>query len=172
MAILKIHRFGKDLQSTPAARVNFNAVERKLPKIIEDMTQTCLSLDGVGLAAPQVGLDMALAIVLINIGDDDNPKYQRYVLINPEVTSPKDTQVGQEGCLSLPGIWADVERAKEIKVKALNERGLPVEIKAKDRLAVIMQHEIDHLNGKVFIDHLPAQQRAQLAAQLKNPSKK
>ena len=153
MAILKICKYGEEILTKKTNRINFNSMEKKLPKIIEDMTQTCLMMEGVGLAAPQVGLDISLVVVMLP--QKEEGKYKRYVLINPEITSKKGKTLSKEGCLSFPGLGVQIERATEVKVKYLDERGLPVELIAKGFLAIILQHEIDHLNGKTFIDNLP-----------------
>ncbi len=153
MAILKIYKYGEDILTQKTKRINFNLMEKKLPKIIDDMTQTCLMMEGVGLAAPQVGLDIALVVVMLP--QKEEGKYKRYILINPEITIKKGKVLSKEGCLSFPGLGVEIERAAEIKVKYLDERGLPVELTAKGFLAIILQHEIDHLNGKTFIDNLP-----------------
>lgn len=161
MAILKIYKYGEEILEKKSERVNFNLMEKKLPKIINDMTHTCLAMRGVGLAAPQVGLDLSLAVIMLPVGTEEKEEYKRYVLINPEISSCKGSVKSQEGCLSFPGLEVEVDRAEQVKVKYLNEKGLPVEIVAKGFLAIIMQHEIDHLNGKVFIDHLKGQKRAE-----------
>ena len=150
MSILKIYKYGEEILTQKTKRINFNSLEKKLPKIIEDMTQTCLMMEGVGLAAPQVGLDIALVIVMLP--QKEEGKYKRYVLINPEITIKKGKTLSQEGCLSFPGLAVQLERATEVKVKYLDERGLPVELTAKGFLAIILQHEIDHLEGVLFID--------------------
>lgn len=174
MAIMKIYTYGSEILTKKATRINFNLIEKKLPKIINDMTQTCLFANGVGLAAPQVGLDLSLAIIMYPVKEDKQGviQYQRYVVINPEISTKKGTCDSDEGCLSLPGITAQIERAQEIKVKCLNEKGLPIEIKATGRLAIILQHEIDHLYGKVFIDHLPASKRMEVVEEMKNARRK
>lgn len=170
MAILKIYKYGEEILTKKASRVNFNTLEKKLPKIINDMTQTCLAMRGVGLAAPQVGLDLSITVIMIPVGKEEK-EYKRYILINPEITSKKGTLISDEGCLSFPGIDVQIERAEEVKVKYLNEKGLPVELKASGYFAIVLQHEIDHLYGKVFIDYLTAEKRAQVKAQLKELAK-
>ena len=153
MAILKIYKYGEEILAKKTNRINFNSMEKKLPKIIKDMSETCLMMDGVGLAAPQIGLDIALAVIMLPQKEEGN--YKRYILINPEITHKKGKVLSEEGCLSFPGLGVQIERATEVKVKYLDERGLPVELIAKGFLAIILQHEIDHLNGKTFIDNLP-----------------
>ena len=164
MAILKIKKYGEQILTKKAARINFNTV-KDLPKIINDMTQTCIAMGGVGLAAPQAGLDLQLAVIMLPVGKDEEKTFRRYILINPEITSAKDKITSDEGCLSFPGLDIQVERSREIKIKYLNETGLPVELKAEGYFAVILQHEIDHLNGRLFIDHL--QGEARIAARKK-----
>ncbi len=165
MAILKIYKYGEDILGKKTRRVNFNLMEKKLPKIINDMTQTCLAMNGVGLAAPQVGLDLSIAVVMYPL-DDEGEKYKRYVLINPEISRQEGSVISNEGCLSFPGLDIKVNRAQRINVKYINEKGMPVEIRADGFLAIIMQHEIDHLNGRVFIDLLPPAEKAEAKKKL------
>ncbi|MDR0953458.1 MAG: peptide deformylase [Elusimicrobiota bacterium] len=163
---MKIYKYGEDILNKKTAKVNFNLVEKKLPKIIEDMTQTCIAMQGVGLAAPQVGLDMALAVILLPVDAKNGKGYRRYVLINPEITLANGNTLSEEGCLSFPGLEIEIERAEEVKVKYLNEKGLPVELKASGFFAIVLQHEIDHLNGKVFIDRLTLKQKEEAEQKL------
>ena len=165
MAILKIYKYGEDILGKKTRRVNFNLMEKKLPKIINDMTQTCLAMNGVGLAAPQVGLDLSIAVVMYPL-DDEGEKYKRYVLLNPEISRQEGSVISNEGCLSFPGLDIKVNRAQRINVKYINEKGMPVEIRADGFLAIIMQHEIDHLNGRVFIDLLPPAEKAEAKKKL------
>ncbi len=108
---------------------------------------------GVGLAAPQVGLDQRIFVIEYP-EDTERPEetMQRYEMINPEIVKAKGSEVGQEGCLSLPGLAADVDRATYVLVKAQDRNGKSQRIKAHDWLARIFQHEIDHLNGVLMID--------------------
>jgi peptide deformylase len=171
MAILKIYKYGEDILRKVPQRVNFNLMEKKLPKIINDMTHTCLAMRGVGLAAPQVGLDLSLAVIMFPVNEEEGKEqFKRYVLINPEISLYKGTTVSTEGCLSFPGLEIQVERAEQIKVKYLNENGLPVVMTAKGYLAIILQHEIDHLYGKLFIDRLKGQKLAEAKKKLKELS--
>lgn len=115
-------------------------------RLLEDMVETMHYHNGVGLAAPQVGISRKVIVV----------QWQDtlYQLINPEIVEREGEIVTEEGCLSFPGVWGEVKRSKMIKVKALNPQGEEVEIDAEGRLAVIFQHEIDHVNGEVFIDKI------------------
>ncbi|MDV4151222.1 peptide deformylase [Clostridium sp. AL.422] len=117
-------------------------------KLIKDMAETMYEADGVGLAAPQVGI--LQRIFVIDVFDD----YGLRVFINPEILEVSGTQLGEEGCLSVPGESADVERPNYVKVKALNEKGEEFVLEATELLARAILHENDHLNGKLFIDYL------------------
>ena len=117
-------------------------------KLIEDMADTMYEADGVGLAAPQVGI--LQRIFVIDIYDD----YGLRVFINPEILEVSGSQLGEEGCLSVPGEVADVERPSYVKVKALNEKGEEFVLEATELLARAILHENDHLNGVLFVDHL------------------
>jgi peptide deformylase len=121
--------------------------------LVDDMVETMRQAPGVGLAAPQV--DESLRLIVVEFGDEDDedipPKL--YVLVNPEITrGSEDSLVGTEGCLSIPGIQGDVDRMTAVTVKGLNRRGRPMTVKAKGWLARIFQHEIDHLDGILFVD--------------------
>lgn len=117
-------------------------------KLINDMADTMYEADGVGLAAPQVGI--LQRIFVIDVYDD----YGLRVFINPEILEVSGTQVGEEGCLSVPGEAAEIERPNYVKVKALNEKGEEFILEATELLARAILHENDHLNGKLFIDYL------------------
>lgn len=121
--------------------------------LVEDMVETMRVAPGVGLAAPQVGESTRL--IVVEYGDEENEELppKLYVIANPEITrSSEDTLVGTEGCLSIPGIQGDVERHVAVTVRGLNRQGRLMTVKAKDWLARIFQHEIDHLDGILFVD--------------------
>jgi len=121
--------------------------------LVEDMVETMRVAPGVGLAAPQVGESTRL--IVVEYGDEENEEIpsKLYVMANPEITrSSEDTLIGTEGCLSIPGIQGDVERFTSVTVKGLNRHGRPMTVKAKGWLARIFQHEIDHLDGILFVD--------------------
>ncbi len=131
-----------------------------IQKLIDDMIETLRAAPGVGLAAPQVAVGQRLAVIEYSEGDDTElpegtePKPKKlYVIINPEITARSEEMVDDpEGCLSLPGVYGNVLRHKVVTVKALNRKGKPIKIKAEGWLARIFQHEIDHLDGVLFID--------------------
>jgi peptide deformylase len=135
------------------------AMTDELRRLIADMFDTMHHARGIGLAAPQVGRTERLAVVEV---DDE-----RFVLINPDVVERDGRAKGEEGCLSIPDIYADVERPKTVTVRALDEDLQPYEIEASDLLARCIQHEIDHLDGKLFLDYLSVLKRTAALAKWK-----
>lgn len=133
--------------------------DSSLQTLIDDMLETMRQAPGVGLAAPQVNVSERLIVVEYSDDEEDEnggiiemPK-KRYALINPEIVkTSEETELGVEGCLSIPGLVGEVERFSMVQIKALNRRGKPIKLKAEGWLARIFQHEIDHLNGVVFPD--------------------
>jgi len=126
----------------------------ELQTIIDDMIETMRSAPGVGLAAPQVDIPLKLAVVEYGEDEDEETPPRLYVLVNPEITrKSEEKEVSTEGCLSIPGFVGDVERSLEITVKGYNRRGRPIKINAQGWLARIFQHELDHLEGVLFIAH-------------------
>lgn len=125
----------------------------ELQTLIDDMIETMRLAPGVGLAAPQV--DVPLRVIVVEFGDeeDEDVPPKLYSVVNPElVKASKETEIGVEGCLSIPGFAGEVERSVDVIVKGQNRRGQPVRIKASGWLARIFQHEINHLDGVLFID--------------------
>jgi peptide deformylase len=121
--------------------------------LVDDMVETMRLAPGVGLAAPQVGESTRL--IVVEYGDEENEETppKLYVIANPEITrTSQETLVGTEGCLSIPGVQGDVERFVAVTVKGVNRQGKPMTVKAKGWLARIFQHEIDHLDGILFVD--------------------
>lgn len=132
----KVSEFGPDLQT-----------------LIDDMIDTMRQAPGVGLAAPQVGESSRLIVVEYGDEENDETPPKLYVIANPEISkASQETVLGTEGCLSIPGIQGDVERFESITVKGLNRYGHPTTVKAKGWLARIFQHEIDHLDGVLYVD--------------------
>lgn len=124
----------------------------ELANLVEDMAETMYAAPGVGLAATQIGEPIRLFIIDIATGDDD-PSDLR-VFVNPEILERDGEQTWEEGCLSFPGVHEEVERAERVKVRAQDEKGESFELEADGLLAVAIQHENDHLDGKLMIDHL------------------
>lgn len=128
----------------------------ELQQLIDDMIDTMREAPGVGLAAPQV--DVSLRVIVVEYTEQEEDEEEEtpprlYTVVNPEITRySTEVELGTEGCLSIPGIAGDVDRAIEVTVKGFNRRGQPVKIKAEGWLARIFQHEIDHLDGVLFID--------------------
>jgi peptide deformylase len=123
----------------------------QLRKLVDDMFDTMYSAKGIGLAAPQIGLSQQLTVIDVSAGEEGGEKI---VLINPEIVERSGAQVGEEGCLSIPGFREDVKRAAKVKVRARNVTGEAIEYEADELLARCMQHEIDHLHGVLFLSHL------------------
>jgi peptide deformylase len=125
----------------------------ELQVLIDDMIETMRAAPGVGLAAPQV--DVPYRVIVVEFGDDEDEEapLKLYSVINPEIKRfSTESVIGTEGCLSIPGIAGEVERSEVVTVKGLNRKGQPLTIKARGWLARIFQHEIDHLDGVLFID--------------------
>lgn len=156
MAILEILKAPNEKLKVKAEKVtNIEHVQ----SLIDDMLDTLYDTeDGIGLAATQVG--RGEAVIMIDISEERNSPV---ILINPEVISGENIEKGQEGCLSVPGYYADIERFTSISVKGLDRTGKEVIIENNDFLAIVLQHEIDHLQGKLFIDYLsPLKQKMAL----------
>ncbi|MBI6549959.1 peptide deformylase [Xenorhabdus lircayensis] len=143
-----------DILTIPDERLRKKCVDvtdfDKVQTLIDDMLETMYNTDnGIGLAAPQVGRQEAVLIIDLSPNRD-----QPMVLVNPEIVEKERRVVNQEGCLSIPGYCADVERFEKVKVEALDRHGKPITIESDDFLSIVMQHEIDHLHGIIFIDYL------------------
>jgi peptide deformylase len=150
MAILRITKHGETVLKKVSEPVEFDALKPELPKLLKDMWATMHSVKGVGLAAPQIGLNIRLSV--IDVRPEGKP--QRLVLINPEIVSRHGSVHDEEGCLSVPGVYAKVTRAARVRIRALDASGRAYEATGEGLLARAFQHEIDHLDGKLFIDHL------------------
>ena len=154
MAILEIVMVPDPVLREKAKKVS--KVTPAIQKLLDDMTDTMREAPGIGLAANQVGALQRLIVVEV-LNDEEYPDMQVgfYQLVNPEIVRiSKDVEEGVEGCLSIPGYTADVERFVAIEVRAVNRSGKPVKIKARGFLARVLQHEIDHLDGVLYLDRL------------------
>ncbi|MGE5625306.1 MAG: peptide deformylase [Bacillota bacterium] len=147
MALLTILHFPDPRLRIKAEPVK--AVTDAHRRLMADMLETMYAAPGIGLAATQVGVNER--IIVLDVSEDgDRPQ----CFVNPEILSQEGTEVMQEGCLSVPGVYEEVERAERIRFRGLDRDGKPVEFDADGLLAVCIQHEIDHLNGKLFVDYL------------------
>ncbi|HWJ21664.1 MAG TPA: peptide deformylase [Gemmatimonadaceae bacterium] len=149
MALLPIHVLGDPVlreTTTPVA-----AVTDELRRLMDDMFETMYAARGIGIAAPQVGRRERITVVDV----DDRP----LALVNPEIVLAEGKAKGEEGCLSIPEVYGDVERATRVVVRALDRDGKPFEVEGTELLARCMQHEIDHLHGKLFLDYLSVLKR-------------
>ena len=134
-----------------------DAVDDGIRRILDDMAETMYAADGVGLAAPQIGISKRLIVIDVSPRE---PEQKLIHLVNPEIVLAEGKTVYTEGCLSIPGEAEEVERAAKVWVRALGRDGKPFEIAAEnDLLAVALQHEIDHLQGTLFVDHLSSLKR-------------
>jgi peptide deformylase len=148
--IYPIVKYGHPVLEQPAEAVTeFDTPE--LHKLLEDMFESMYAAHGVGLAAPQIGIGRRIAVIDPSAGEDPS---QRLVLINPEIIKTDGGQTEEEGCLSLPGFREQVRRAKKVTVRAQNARGETYEITGEGLLARALQHETDHLRGRLFISHV------------------
>jgi len=138
------------------------AVTPEIRKLVRDMAETLYSVPGIGLAATQVNVHKR--VIVIDVSEARN---ELRVFVNPEVIAAEGEADREEGCLSVPGYFDKVRRAERITVHALDEHGAPFELAAEGMLAVCIQHEMDHLVGKVFVDYLSPLKRARLSAKLR-----
>ena len=160
-----------EILTAPDPRLKINAEKvqdvASVQTLIDDMLDTLYATDnGIGLASTQVGRKEA--VVIIDLSENrDEP----LILINPEVVSGKNKALGQEGCLSVPDYYADVERYTEVVVSALDREGNPITVENDEFLAIVMQHEIDHLSGNLFIDYLSPLKRKMAMKKVKKYQK-
>ena len=159
MALLPILRYPDPRLHRKATLVT--EVDETVRKLIADMAETMYEAPGIGLAATQV--DVHKRVVVIDVSED---KSKLFAFINPEILDRSGEQVCEEGCLSVPGIYEKVTRSERVKVRALDPQGEPFTLEAEGLLAVCIQHEIDHLDGKVFVEHLSQLKQSRIKARL------
>lgn len=165
--VRKIVKYGDPVLEQPSAPVTqFDTPE--LRELVADMFETMYAAKGVGLAAPQVGLSQQISVIDISLGEKAEDKI---VIINPEIVFREGKQTGEEGCLSIPGFREPVSRANKVTVRAKNEKGETIELSGEELLARAFQHEIDHLNGILFINHLSALKRDIIRRKIKKLQK-
>jgi peptide deformylase len=158
MAILEIKEYGEPILRGKALPVK--EIDPEILNLIKDMAETMYTDSGVGLAAPQVGVSKRIIII-------DGEEEGLMVLINPILVKSEGELVEEEGCLSIPGIYSQVKRSSKVTVKALNENGDPIEMTKEGLAARALQHEIDHLDGILFIDRIGRTERQILLNKLK-----
>jgi peptide deformylase len=160
MALLNILRY-PDLRLHTVARP-VTDVDARIGRLVDDMIETMYASDGIGLAATQV--DVHECVVVIDVSDS---RERPLVLINPEITwRSEELVMAEEGCLSVPAVYDMVQRHERVNVRALGRDGRPFELQADELLAVCVQHEIDHLLGKVFVDYLSLLKRGRIRSKL------
>ncbi|HEX9282261.1 MAG TPA: peptide deformylase [Gemmatimonadales bacterium] len=165
MTIRKLHLLGSPVLRQRATPVG--AVDDAVRQLVDDLFETMRAAKGVGLAANQVGVARRVAVV--DVGEDDPPPL---VLINPRIVHASDvTETAEEGCLSIPDIYGEVERPLAVTVEALDRDGRPYRVEVAGFKARAVQHEIDHLDGVLFLDHLSAVKRGLLVAKWKKSRK-
>ncbi|MGR9086164.1 MAG: peptide deformylase [Gammaproteobacteria bacterium] len=159
MSILTILEFPDERLRKQAAAVS--KVDDTINKLLDDMLETMYESRGIGLAATQVNVHQRLIVIDVS-ENKDSPLF----LINPEIIEKDGVEESEEGCLSVPGFFEKVKRAEHIKARALGRDGLPFEFEARDLLAVCVQHEMDHLDGKLFVDYLSPLKRQRIKKKL------
>ena len=166
MALLRIRKYGDAVlrqKSDPVA-----VIDEEIVQLVDNMLQTLYDAEGVGLAAPQVGASER--VIVVDAGHCD-PEYKPMGMINPEILLKEGEDIREEGCLSLPEIYGEVERAYKISVRWSNTEGERVEAEAEGLLARVIQHEIDHLDGVLIIDHFTPLKRQLIKNQLRKLKK-
>ncbi|MEG3767986.1 peptide deformylase [Alteromonas sp. 14N.309.X.WAT.G.H12] len=164
MAILDVLSFPDERLRTVAKPVE--SVNDEIKQLVSDMFETMRDEKGIGLAATQV--DRHVQVVVMDVSEDqDTPR----VFINPEITSKEGSTVSEEGCLSVPGNYAKVDRAEKVTVKALDADGQPFELEADGLLAICIQHELDHLKGILFVDYLSPLKRQRIRKKLEKEAR-
>ncbi|MDD2773688.1 MAG: peptide deformylase [Elusimicrobiales bacterium] len=163
MAIRRICKYGEDILRKKLPPCDYAAVKKGLPALLEDMWETLTVVRGLGLAASQIGVPLRLAVLMLP--DEKGP--QRIVVINPVIVKGEGRMFEEEGCLSLPGMFMRVPRFRNVVVNALNEKGVEIEIAAGGLAAKAFQHEVDHLDGKLFIDRLTGLAKIKAKAEIK-----
>lgn len=164
MAILEVLSFPDERLRTVAKPVH--SVDDEIRTLIKDMFETMKAENGIGLAATQV--DRHVQVVVMDVSEEQN---EPRVFINPKITEKNGVTVSDEGCLSVPGNYAKVERAETIKVEALDEHGNPFSLNAEGLLAICIQHELDHLKGKLFVDYLSPLKRQRIRKKLEKEAR-
>ena len=164
MALLPILHYPDPRLRTTAAAVD--AVDQAIRQLIDDLSETMYEAHGIGLAASQVNVHKR--VLVIDISEQRN---QPLAFVNPVIESADGVQMRDEGCLSVPGFYEPVQRAKRIRVSALNRGGERFELTAEDLLSVCIQHECDHLDGKLFVDYVSGLKRRRIKTKLRKQAR-
>jgi len=164
MAVLEILHFPDPRLRTKAQPVA--KVDDSVRRLVDDMFETMYAAPGIGLAATQV--DVAQRVLVLDVSDDRSAPR---CFINPEIVARDGEEEMEEGCLSVPGVYDRVRRAERIRVRALDRDGQPFELEAEGLLAVCIQHEIDHLDGKLFVDYLSSLKRQRIRKKLEKDAR-
>ena len=164
MAILEVLRFPDERLRTVAKKIT--KVDKSITMLISDMFDTMRDENGIGLAATQVDMHKRLVVMDVSENQDDP-----MVFINPEITHKEGKTISEEGCLSVPNNYAQVERAEKITVSALNKTGEPFSLDADGLLAICIQHELDHLKGILFVDYLSPLKRQRIKTKLEKEAR-
>ncbi len=162
MSLLPILKFPDPVLRQPAKKIS--VFDDSLQELVSNMIETMYDAPGVGLAAPQVG--ESIQLIVVNASQEEDGK-DSMVMINPEITEAEGKQVDEEGCLSVLDLTASVKRSQKVTVRYQDIAGDEQEITVEDRFAVVLQHEIDHLRGILFIDHLSTLKRAMYKKKIK-----
>ena len=159
MAVLRVRKYGDPALRRRASEVG--EITPEIRKLVDDMVETMYDEVGIGLAAPQVGVSLRLIVIA------DDASRQVRALVNPVIVDRDGERTAEEGCLSIPGIFAPVSRAVRVRVEARDLDGAPVMLEGRELLARVFQHEIDHLDGVLFIDRLDPMTRDRIKRKIK-----
>ncbi len=162
MAVLEILKIGHPVLSLPAKPVS--NIDQAIVDLASNMVRTMYQAPGIGLAAPQVNVSLSLITIDLSLGEN---KDELIVMVNPEIIEQRGEQKAEEGCLSVPGIYEKVVRPAQLVVKGYNLDGMEILVEARDILARVLSHEIDHLQGKLFVDRLSPLKREMIKKRLK-----
>ena len=165
--VRKIVKYGDPVLENPGDPVTeFDTPE--LRELVADMWETMYAAKGVGLAGPQIGVSKRISVIDISVGENEE---QKLVIINPEIVDRKGSQTGEQGCLSIPGFREPVTRAAKVRVRARNVTGETIEIDGENLLARALEHEIDHLDGILFLNHLSTLKRDMIRRKIRKLQK-
>jgi len=165
MALREIRTYPDPVLRNKTTRVE--RIDSTLDRLIEDMVETMRAAPGVGLAANQVGVPLQLAVIDLSSREDEEQRHPLLIIINPEILSLEGSVIEEEGCLSIPDYAEKVKRAARVKVRAQDRMGRQFELEAEGLMAKALQHEIDHLNGLLFVDRLSSLKKSLFKRRLK-----